>query len=123
MKTLYLIPILLLAGCIALNQPLYDRQPEIVKVDARKKTMEKKLIFLKMIRADLDLVAVRRHIDLISVFYSAFEVAFADGDAGKFQLMLNRVNAQIDALNRLMDAVKPVKPVKPIGLTVPEISL
>ncbi|KKM17483.1 hypothetical protein LCGC14_1675310 [marine sediment metagenome] len=37
-----------------------------------------------------------------------------------FQLNLNRVNAQIDALNRLMESARPAKP---IGLTVPEVSL
>ena len=103
-----------------MNMPLYDRQPEIVKVDARMKTMKAQLGFLDMIGADLDLKVARRHIDLIGVFYSAFEVAFADGDNKKFQLNLNRVNAQIDAMNRLMAESKPVKP---MGLTVPEVAL
>ncbi|KKL63638.1 hypothetical protein LCGC14_2173130 [marine sediment metagenome] len=120
MKTLLLIPILLLAGCIASNQPLYDRQPEIVKVDAQIKSINQQLSFLTMLGVDLDLVSARRHKDLISVFYTAFEVAFADGNAEKFQLMLNRVNAQIDALNRLMDEVNLIKP---MDLEVPEVSL
>ncbi|KKL06765.1 hypothetical protein LCGC14_2592750 [marine sediment metagenome] len=108
MKTLLLIPILLLTGCMALNKPLYDRQPEIVKVDARMKTVNKQLGFLDMIGADLDLVAARRHIDLIGVFYSAFEVAFADGDAEKFQSMINRINTQVDALEDLIAEAKPI---------------
>ncbi len=120
MKTLLLIPILLLAGCVAVNKPLYDRQPEIVKVDARMETMKRQLSFLDMMGVDLDLEVARRHVDLIGVFYSAFEVAFADGDAEKFQLMLNRTNAQLDALNRLIDTASPAKP---MGLTVPEVAL
>ncbi len=120
MRTLLLIPILLLAGCISANTPLYDRQPDIVKVDARKKTQEAELTFLQRIWADLDLVVARRHIDLISVFYTAFEVAFADGDAEKFQLNLNRVNAQMDTLDRLIEAARPMRPT---GLTVPKASL
>ena len=120
MKTLLLIPILLLAGCIGVNTPLYDRQPEIVKVDARIKTINIQLNFLKMLGVNVDLVAAQRHRDLVSVFYTGFEMAFADGDAEKFQLMLNRVNAQLDALKRLIEAASPMKP---MGLTVPEISL
>ena len=119
-RTLILIPILLLTSCMAVSQPLYDRQPDIVKVDARMKTMTQKLSVLAMLGIGMDRVAVRRHRDLISVFYVAFEVAFADGDAEKFQLMLNRTNAQIDALNRLIEAVKPAKP---MGLTAPKVSL
>ncbi len=120
MKPLLLIPILLLAGCVTVSMPLYDRQPEIVKVDARIKTTTQKLAFLTMLGADIDQVVARRHRDLVSVFYAAFEVAFADGDSKKFQLMLNRVNAQIDALNRLIEAARPAKP---MGLTVPEVAL
>ena len=120
MRTSLLISILLLAGCVAARMPLYDRQPEIVKVDARMTTMKQQLGFLGMMGAELDMVAARRHIDLIGVFYSAFEVAFADGDNEKFQLMINRVNAQIDDLNRLIESARPVKP---MSLIVPEISL
>ena len=120
MRILLLIPILLLTSCMAVNQPLYNKQPEIVKVDARMKATKAQLRFLAMMKADLDPVAIRRHSDLISVFYVAFEVAFADGDAEKFQLNLNRVNAQIDALDRMM---KSVTSVKPTGLTVPEVAL
>ena len=120
MRTLLLIPILLLTSCMAMSTPLYDRQPEIVKVDARMKTMRSKLDFLDRVGADLDLKVARRHIDLIGVFYAAFEVAFADGDAEKFQLMLNRVHAQMDALDRLIESARPAKPT---GLTVPEVSL
>ena len=116
MKRLLLIPILLLAGCVGLNTPLYDRQPEIVKVDARLKTMKARLGFLDMIQVDLETAVVKRHIDLIHAFYTTMEVAFADGNTEKFQLNLNRVNAQVDALTRLLDSAKSVKP---MGLKVP----
>ena len=120
MRTLLLIPVLLLTSCVTVSIPLYDRQPEIVKVDARMKVTRQKLAVLRMLGIYLDMTAVQRHKDLMSVFYIAFEVAFADGNAEKFQLNLNRVNAQIDALNRLIESVRPVKP---MGLTVPEVSL
>jgi len=120
MRILLLASVLLLAGCVALNQPLYDRQPEIAKVDARIKSINQQLNFLTMLGVDLDLVSAQRHKDLVSVFYTAFEVAFADGDAEKFQLMLNRTNAQLDALNRLIESTRPAKP---MGLIVPEVAL
>ncbi len=117
MRTLLLIPILLLAGCIGVNMPLYDRQPEIVKVDTEMGTIKAKLDFLIMIDADLDLVAVKRHIDLIHVFYTAMEVAFANGDTDKYQLMMNRINVHIAFLNALIEEVQSMKPT---SLTVPE---
>ncbi|KKL98072.1 hypothetical protein LCGC14_1828090 [marine sediment metagenome] len=117
MKRLLLIPILLLTGCVSVNKPLYGLQPEIVRVDARMVVIKKRLAFTS---GKLDPVIARRHADLIHLFYTAFEVAFADGDAEKFQLMLNRTNAQLDALNRLIESTRPAKP---MGLIVPEVAL
>ena len=117
MRILLLASVLLLAGCIGVNIPLYDRQPEIAKVDARMYAIKKRLAVTS---GKLDPVIARRHADLIHLFYTAMEVAFADGDAEKFQLMLNRTNAQLDALNRLIESTRPAKP---MGLIVPEVAL
>ena len=106
MKTLLLIPILLLVGCVALNKPLYDRQPEIVEVDRQNGIIIKKLKFLDKFDIYIDRVAVKRHIDIIHAFYTAMELAFVDGYKEKFELMIARINARIAMLNALLKESK-----------------
>ena len=108
MKILLFIPALLLIGCVVVSIPLYDKQPDIVKVDAQIRTIKRQVEFFSMMGMELDLVAAQAHVDLISAFYTAMEIAFVDGDAEKFQSMINRINTQVDALEDLIAEAKPI---------------